>query len=540
MTSVFFCERIVAGTGRIWSLSLTKRFATAVLAAVLLAGPAYAATLKWGGRADIYSLDPVSVASTSNLAFLNHIYEGLVRYGPNFEIEPALATEWKLIDNRHWRFSLRQGVKFHNGADFDADDVVASMKRVSDPNSPLRGNIPLYVDVKKVDAHTVDIEVSASSALFLNDITNIFMFDAQWLKDNNSEKPTDFSGNVEGYATHNTNGTGPFKLESRVPDSKTVLVVNDQWWDQRKHNLDRIEFLPISSAATRVAALLSGEVDLIDSAPIQDLPRLEAAPGVKVDKRTELRTVFIGFNRKDKLEDGRANPFNDLRVRQAVEASIDRDLINTKVMRGLARPSGSLIAPEISGYAKSLDVYEPANPEASRKLLAEAGQENLAFTYLCMNDESINEEDFCSGIANMLKRGGFEPNIDMGPRAVQQPKRTNGKADMFNLSWANEPTLDAYSLLSQVLSTRKGSTGVSNYGGWSVPELDALVEQSAQEPDNAKRLALEEQALKIAKDQVMLIPLHQQPIAWAMLDKVKQVDFRADNKARHWLTQMAE
>ena len=519
-------------------MSRLKRIVLGAMVAVALTVPASAETLRWGSRADIYSLDPDSVASTSNLAFLNHIYEALVRYDANFKIEPALATEWKLIDNKVWRFTLRKGVKFHNGADFTADDVVASLARVSDPTSPLRGNIPLYVSSKKVDDYTVDVEVSAPTSLFLNDMTNIFMFNAKWLKDNNTEKPTDVATKAEGYATHNTNGTGPFKLESRMPDSKTVLVVNDGWWDEKKHNLDRIEYLPIASPATRVAALLSGEVDLVDSAPIQDLPRLESSPDIVVKKRAELRTVFIGFNRKEKLEDGRDNPFNDVRVRQAIEAAIDRDLINKKVMRGLARPSGSLIAPEIAGYAKALDTFSPADPELSKKLLAEAGHEGLKFTYMCMNDESINEEDFCAGIANMLKRAGFDPAIDIAPRAVQSPKRTNGKADVFNLSWANEPTLDAYSLLAQVLSTKTGKVGVSNYGGWSYPELDKAVEQAVQEADNAKRLQLEEAALKIAKDDTILIPLHQQPIAWAMQAKVKSVDFRADNKPRHWLTQM--
>ncbi|WP_378941047.1 ABC transporter substrate-binding protein [Mesorhizobium sp. ANAO-SY3R2] len=520
-------------------MSRLKKLILGAVAAVAIAGPVSAETLRWGSRADIYSLDPDSVPSTSNLAFLNHIYEGLVRYDANFQIEPALATEWKLVDNKHWRFTLRKGVKFHDGSDFTADDVIASLTRVTDPTSPLRGNIPLYVSSKKVDDYTVDVEVSAPTSLFLNDMTNIFMFNAKWLKDNNTEKPTDFASKVEGYATHNTNGTGPFKLESRQPDSKTVLVVNDGWWDEKKHNLDRIEYLPISSPATRVAALLSGEVDLIDSAPIQDLPRLESSQDITVNKRTELRTVFVAFNRKEKLEDGRPNPFNDLRVRQAVEAAIDRDLINAKVMRGLARPSGSVIAPEIAGYSKALDTYSPADPKRAQQLLADAGHKDLPFTYTCMNDESINEEDFCVGIANMLKRAGFQPNIDIAPRAVQTPKRTNGKADMFNLSWANEPTLDAYSLLAQVLSTKTGKVGVSNYGGWSYPELDKLVEQAVQEPDNAKRLQLEEAALKLAKDEVLLIPLHQQPIAWAMLGKVKSVDFRADNKPRHWHTQMA-
>ena len=519
-----------------------KLTTTTALAIALMIGAAsaQAETVKWASRADIYSLDPDSVPSTSNLAFLNHIYEGLVRYDPNFKLEPALATEWELVDGKSWRFKLREGVKFHDGADFTADDVVASFKRAADEASPLKGNMPLFKDIRKVDDYTVEIDVTTPSSLFLNDITNIFVFDAGWLKDNNTEKPTDYSQKVEGYATNNTNGTGPFKLESREPDAKTVLLVNDGWWDEKKHNIDRLEFIPISSPATRIAALLSGEVDVIDSAPLQDLARLEADSNIKVVSRTELRTVFVGFNRKETLPDGRPNPFNDLKVRQAFEASIDRDLINKKVMRGLARPSGSLIAPDIGGYAASLDTYEQADVEKANALLKEAGKDGLEFTYTCMNDESVNEEDFCQAIASMVTRAGFKPTIDMGPRAVQSPKRSKGEIEVFNVSWANEPTLDAFSLLSQVLATRDGSYGVSNYGGWSVPELDKLVKDSAMVTDAAERAKLQEQALKIAKDEVLLIPLHQQPIAWATNQRIEYIDLRADNKARHWLTKVAQ
>lgn len=504
----------------------------------LLAGAAQAETLRWAGQRDIFSLDPYSYGSTSNLAFLNHIYEGLVRYTPDFEVVPALATEWHLIDGKAWRFTLRRGVKFHNGADFTADDVIASMKRVSDPASPLRGNIPFYAGATKVDDYTVDIAVSSPSPLFLNDMTNIFMFDAQWLADNDAEKPTDVGAKVEGYATYHTNGTGPFKLESRVPDSRTVLVVNDQWWDEKKHNLDRIEFTPIGSAATRVAALLSGEVDLVDAAPIQDLPRLEAAPGLKVDKRSDLRTISIAFNRRDTLADGRANPFNDIRVRQAFDHAIDRNLINKKVMRGLAHPAGTLVAPEIPGYSAALDEPARYDPELSRKLLEEAGQTGLAFTYLCMSDESVNEEDVCAGIVAMLSRAGFRPSLDIGPRAAQAPKRSSGRPDVYMIGWANEPTLDAYSLLVQVLSTRQGAAGVANYGGWSYPELDRMVGQAANEPDRARRLEIETAALTLAKDELIMVPLHQQPMAWAMSDRVTDVVIRADNKPRHWLTRI--
>ncbi len=279
---------------------------------------------------------------------------------------------------------------------------------------------------------------------------------------------------------------------------------------------------------------------MIDSAPVQDLERLEADPSIDVLTLTELRTVFLAMNRRETLPDGRPNPFNDIRVRQAVEALIDRDLINQRVMRGLARPSGSLIAPEVAGYAESLDTFEPADPEKAAALLQEAGADGLRFTYTCMNDESINEEDWCQGIANMLQRAGMQVDIDMGPRSVQSPKRSQGNTEMFNLSWANEPTLDAFSLLSQVLATKEDAYGVSNYGGWSSPELDGFVKQAAEATDPAERLKLEEEALRIAKEEVLLIPLHQQPIAWATRDNVESIDLRADNKARHWYTKMAE
>ena len=520
------------------------KFVKTIAAALALSVSAVAAhaetVVKWGSRADIYSLDPNSVPSTANLAFLNHIYEGLVRYDKEFGLEPALATEWELVDDSFWRFTLREGVKFHDGADLTADDVVASFKRAADPASPLKGNMPLYKDIRKIDDYTVEIEVTTPSSLFLNDITNIFVFDAGWLKDNNTEAPTDFGGGVEGYATGNTNGTGPFKLESRAPDSKTVLLVNEGWWDEAQHNIDRLVFIPITSDATRIAALLSGEVDIIDSAPIQDLERLKADPSIKVLTMTELRTVFLAMNRRETLPDGRPNPFNDIRVRQAIEALIDRELINERVMRGLARPSGSLIAPDVAGYAESLDTFEPADPEKAAALLKEAGAEGLRFTYTCMNDESINEEDWCQGIANLLQRAGMQVDIDMGPRSVQSPKRSQGKTEMFNLSWANEPTLDAFSLLSQVLSTKEGAYGVANYGGWSSPELDSFVKQAAEATDPAERLKLEEEALRIAKEEILLIPLHQQPIAWATRDNIESIDLRADNKARHWFTKVAE
>lgn len=513
------------------------------LAAIVAAGfstPGLAETLKWGSSRDIYSLDPYSYGDSYTLSFLNHVYEGLVRYDANLKIEPALATSWETVSDTVWRFHLREGVKFHNGADFNADDVIASLTRVSDPVSPLRGNLPAYKGAKKVDDHTVDIELVGPYPLLLNDLTNIHIFDLTWLTDNKSLKPTDVGAKVEGYATYNANGTGAFKVESRVPDSKTVLVKNPGWWDASKSNIDRIEFTPITSAATRVAALLSGEINFTENAPSQDLPRLVAQPDLKVMERTDLRTIMVGFNRKPKLANGADNKFNDLRVRQAFAHALDSELVQTRIMRGKSRTAGAIIAPEIPGYVEALDSVLPFDPELSKKLLAEAGASDLPFTLVCTNDAYVNEEELCQGLVNMLTRAGFKPQLDIAPAAAQTPKRAGGLADVYLIGWANEPMLDSYSILLQMIKTKTDKAGVFNWGGWTYPEIDKLIEQASTEMDRPKRLELQTKALQMAKDDIIMLPLHQQPMAWVMSNKIDGITQLADNKPRHWLTHFAQ
>jgi peptide/nickel transport system substrate-binding protein len=341
---------------------------TAALAA-LAAGAAEAKTLKWGANREIVSLDPYSYGDTFTLAVLNHVYEGLVRYNDKLEIEPALATSWELASPTVWRFKLRQGVSFHDGAPFTADDVLASLERVSHPTSPLKGNLPAYKSAKKVDAHTIDIEVTDTYPLLLNDLTNIYIFSAPWLIKNNATLPTDAGKGIEGYPTNNANGTGPFRVESRKPDAATIFVVNPKWWDKPRHNLTRIEFLPIASAATRVAALLSGEVDFTNVAPLQDLPRLAASADVKVLQTNELRTIFFAFNMGDALTESDVkgkNPFRDRQVREALYRAIDIDALQRRAMRGLSRNTGALVAPAIPAMRRSRTSACPLTPKARR------------------------------------------------------------------------------------------------------------------------------------------------------------------------------
>ncbi|MEY8098307.1 ABC transporter substrate-binding protein [Falsihalocynthiibacter sp. S25ZX9] len=513
---------------------------TAAIAA--FAGTAHAENvLKWGAKRDIGSLDPYSFGDSFTINVLNHVYEGLVRYNKDLKIEPALAESWEVLEDQiTWRFKLREGVTFHNGNPFTAADVVASLTRVSDETSPLKGNLPAYVSSKVVDDFTVDITLNGTYPLLLNDLTNIHMFDEEWMAEHDALKPTDVGAGTEGYATYNANGTGPFVVESRQPDAKTVFVVNPDWWDEPQHNLDRIELTPVNSAPTRVAALLSGEISFTEDAPVQDLPRLASAPNVEVLEGVDLRTVMIGFPFRDTLTTGEINPFAQKSAREALYKAIDLDLIQQRVMRGKSRIAGAVIAPAIPGYTDALDTLPGFDPDASRALLAEAGvPEGLEFEFNCLSDGLVNEEQFCQAIASMWSRIGLSPQLSVAPRAVQSPKRTNGQTDIYTLGWATLPLLDSYSPLLQIFHSKEGNAGVFNWGGWSYPELDMLIQAAGSELDLEARLALQTEALQIVKDEMVMIPLHQQPMAWAITDDVAEMPLFPDAKPRLWFARMA-
>lgn len=508
-----------------------------------VASPALAENvLRWGAHKDIVSLDPYSYGDTFTISVLAHAYEGLVRYDEKLQIQPSLATSWEVLSPTMWRFHLRQGVKFHNGDPFTADDVLASFTRVSDPASPLRGNLPAYKGATKVDDYTLDVELTPNYPLLLNDLTNIVIFDKEWLVANNAEKPTDFGKGVEGYATNHANGTGPFMITERRPDAQTVFVKNPAWWDQPRHNIDKIVFTPIASPATRVAALLSGEIDFTNSAPLQDLPRLQASADLKVLASNELRTVFFLFNWGDKLQEdgaGGKNPFLDKRVREALYRAIDTDSLHKRVMRDLSRVTGSMVAPPIPGYVPTLDERMGYDPEKAKALLAEAGYANgFPFAFVCSNDDYINEEQLCQATAAMWSRVGLKPRIDIAPGSQQTAKFEGAKFDVGILGWANEPMLDSYSILVQVVHSKSGTAGVFNWGGWKPEGVDALIDQAGQTVDRTERLGLQAKALQILHDESIFLPLHQQPMAWATGKTVASVMQLSDNKARHWLSVM--
>lgn len=500
-------------------------------------------TLRMSDSTDIAAMDPHSMTESNTIGFLHHVYEPLVRYNDQLEIEPALAASWEVIDPLRWRFHLREGVTFHNGSPFTADDVVASIMRAIDPNSPVKSNLPAVNVAEKVDDMTVDLVLNGTDPILLNYLTNIYILDKEWMVEHDSLAPADVRKGKENYAVANSNGTGPFMLESRQPDAKTILTVNSKWWDTPKHNLTRIEFSPIGSDATRVAALLSGELDFVFPAPLQDIDRINRANGVSVITGPELRTIMLGFNFSDKLHNSNIkdkNPLTDVRVRRALNQAINMDLIAEKVMRGMSRNAGILVAPPVPGYDAELDARSPWDLDGAKKLLAEAGYpDGFEVGFDCPNDRYVNDEEICQAVTAMWARLGVKANLTAQTKSKHFEKVLAGGADIYMVGWATLPMLDTYSVLSALLHTPSDRMGAWNPGGYSNAELDKLTDAVAVELDSEKRTAMMTEALAIAKDDVAMIPLHQQPLVWAVRDGVS-MKVTPDNKPRLWYVNIAD
>jgi peptide/nickel transport system substrate-binding protein len=498
--------------------------------------PSEGKTLRWAFSGDVYSMDPYAHAVSFTAIFHQHIYDTLVRYNINLKIEPSLATSWKVIEPTVWRFSLRKGVKFHNGNSFTADDVVASIKRVL--NAPLRGNLPAVKDVLKVDDYTVDFILQGPTPLLLNGLTNICIMDKEWMIENKCLDPVDPAKGQDSYASMHAIGTGPFMLESRQPDAKTVLVVNPNWWDKPQHNLTSIVFTPIKSDATRVAALLSGEVDLMHPSPLQDAERISRTSNIKLLEGPDLRTIMLAINQSpsEPLESNikGKNPLKDVRVRKALYQAIDIEAIKSRIMRGKSRIAGLFVAPEIPGYDPSLNRRFPYDPVAAKKLLVAAGYpDGFEIGFDAPNDRYVNDEKIAQAIVPMWAKIGIKAKLTTQPGGAHFKKANAWKSDIWMFGWATLPILDSFHVLSSILASPHGKLGVFNPGGYKNPKMDELVDKVSVEMDEQKRLKMISEAFKLAQDDCVIIPLHQQPLSWAVRDYVKIIQ-TPDDLPRLW------
>ena len=520
-----------------------RRFA---LAAALLCGTALSAhsqTFRWANDGDVNSMDPYTRQETFLLAFGSNFYEPLVRRNAQMQPEPALAVRWEQPSPTVWRFHLRQGVKFSDGTPFTADDVVFSAERARAPGSNVQSVLASVKEVRKIDDHTVEFETTAPNPILIQEITNWGMFSKAWAEKNDATRPADLTARGENFATRNAMGTGPFLLQSREPDRRTVLVPNPGWWDKPVHNLQRIELNIIANDATRVAALLSNELDFVYTVPPQDVERIGRTAGVRIIQGPELRTIYLGMDQMRpqllKSDVQGRNPFQDVRVRRAFLLAIDVQAIQRTVMRGQSRPTNLLYGPGVNGFVEADDVRPRVNLEEAKKLLAEAGYPNgFGVTLDCPNDRYVNDEAICTATVSMLARIGVRVTLNAQTRArffaeVNGPRYNTS---FYMLGWTPSTT-DAHNALFSLAASRNGSRGVFNNGGYSNPAFDTLVDSIAVETDTAKRQALISQASKLLIDDVAYLPLHQQQIVWAARQGV-EVPQTADNYIQMRLVRM--
>ena len=303
----------------------TAAACAAALVPAALAPAAQAEEFSWAVTTDPQTMDPHAVNSTPVLGFLNNVYEGLVRRGKDMSIEPALATSWEPIGaGEGWRFHLREGVTFQDGSAFTAEDVIFSYQRASSPEADTASWFAPVSEMLQVDDYTVDVLTHSPNPIFPDSIANWMIMDSGWAEANAATRPDKESGN---HATLHTNGTGAFRMTTREPGLRTVLEPFEGWWGEAEHNITRAEMTPIQNPATALAALLSGDVDMINPVPIQDVQRLQGNPDVKVVQGIEARVIMLGFpHEADALKfsaETEGNPFADVRVRKSVAHAIN-------------------------------------------------------------------------------------------------------------------------------------------------------------------------------------------------------------------------
>lgn len=522
---------------------MRKAFTALAVAAVVAAsgGLAEAKTLKWGFQTDTTSLDPHAHNVTFTLGFLGNIYEGLVRRDADLQFEPGLATKWENLEPTRWRFHLRKGVKFHNGNDFNADDVLFSYERTNNEDANLRGRVVGIKEVVKVDDYTVDFITEKPNPIIYYEWDTWFIMDKEWSEEKGATTPTNTSTGVESYAAHHENGTGAFTITERQTDVKTVLVPFKDWWDKPQHNLTEVIMTPIGQDATRVAALLSGEVDMVYPVPVQDIKRVNSNDGTSVLVGPELRTIFLFFDMfRDELLYSNIkgkNPFKDLKVRQAVYHAIDIEAIKKKIMRGLSDPSAIMISPKLFDKSEGFTRL-PYDRSKAKALLAEAGYPDGFETRMdCPNDRYVNDEQICQAIVSMLAKVGIKSTLVAQPKAKYfaaiNPK--GGSDYAFGLLGWTPGSFDSWNVLFNLLNTPKPDEGRGpyNYSGYSNARVDELTDMIGVETDKAKRDAMIEEAFKISTDDVATVPLHQQALAWGKRDNI-ELKQRADNQFRFY------
>jgi peptide/nickel transport system substrate-binding protein len=516
------------------SRSLRLMASAAVVA--LATSAASAETLRWARVADALTLDPHSQNEGPTGALTHHIYETLMIRGVDGSLQPRLATEWFVHpdDPTVWVLKLREGVTFHDGSAFTAEDVVFSFERVRHESSGFRALHSGVTGATAVDDYTVHVQMSGPSPLYVQNLTNFFIMDKTWSEANDVLVPQNFAAGEENFAVRNTNGTGPYQLISRDPEVRTVLRAFDGHWAPTPQ-VTEIVYTPISEAATRVAALLSGEVDFVQDVPVQDIARLEQTDGISVVTGPENRNIFFSYDMASErlasanVED---NPFRHAEIREAMALAIDRNAIQQVVMRGQSQPSAAPLPPFVNGWREDLHAFGAPDIARATELVRGIYPNGFSVDLHCPNDRYLNDEAICQALVGMLGRIGMNVNLVSQTRSLHFPLIERWETDFYLLGWG-VPTFDSQYVFDFLVHTRADGRGSFNGTRYSNPELDAMIESLATMTDLEARDATIAQIWDRVVEERIFLNVHNQLLAYAVRTGVG-IEVPPDNSPRMW------
>jgi peptide/nickel transport system substrate-binding protein len=502
------------------SRSLLPSLASIAAIAVTCAAPAAAENvLRFTGKdARAATMDPHSYALEDNKGATYQVYEALLDVDSNLAVVPQLAVAWQIVDPTHWDFELRQGVRFHDGTPFTADDVVFSIERAQADTSDFELRVAGIAAVEAIDDHTIRITTTGPDPSLWLKLADVAIMSKAWAQAHGVTKPADFVGaREETYASRNANGTGPFVLESFEPRGGWTMVRNAGWWGTAEfpHNINRVVHVA-KADPENLAALRDGELDLLQTVPYWALPSIRGNPGLKLAYRTKLHTVFFGLDlgspelRSSNIK-GR-NPFKDERVRQAMAHAMDMEPVLTPLMGELFIPAGTIVAAGVNGYAPELDQPLPFDPEKAKALLAEAGYpDGFSVTLDCANDWGDDEIAACEGMAEQLGAVGIEVVIDWLSTDEYDAKAYNDRESDFRIDgWHMEPDSE------RVLTELFHSQSKWNVVGYANPRVDTLIDKIKTEMVTYARDAYLEEAWRIVTDDLVYLPIRHGVSVFAM------------------------
>jgi peptide/nickel transport system substrate-binding protein len=504
------------------------------LAAALLlaASPLAAKPFRLATVQDAATLDPHANNSASTMILLGQIFEPLIERGPDLKLRPALAVRWEQVEPTRWRFFLRDNVTFAGGEKFSAEDAAFSVNRARQPTSGMGIFVDTVSEAVVVDRLTLDLVTRVPDAVVPDKLTSLLIMSKAWAEANNATRPQNFREREETITVRLANGTGPYMIRSRENDVRTVLSRNPAWWGGET-SVTEYHHITITTDGTRIAALLSGEIDLVLFTPAQDIARLRTDSRIRVVEGVENRTVMLGMDQwRDELlhsdVKGR-NPFRDLRVRRALSMAIDMEAIHRRTLRGLGHPTASMWTRWVNGFDADADRRLPADREAAKRLLAEAGYPN-GFTVTLDCPVGFYDET-CQALATVLAPVGIRLTPSIVPNAQFLQKVSRRETSLYAVSWG-VPTFDAlYTIRALILSREEGGGSSWNHGGYSNPEVDRLVKLIEAETDPEKRRAMMREVHRLHAEDVGHIPLYNPPIPWVMRTNI-EVQHRADNQLR--------